>query len=839
MSASEARLLSREQSQASTGSGARMPAWKREILERRRAKSGGAGPSGALSTGDTCDSPALPQPGTGHPPPDAEPTEGEKLVLQESLGSIEDNPFIRLEKERKKRQERDAPPRSIQHILEAYGNVPGIKTIRADNIIIIESDPSFFQDRPKGQARPNGTVGRYNSINDLLERRGSPVTEIRAREVVIYDTALSRSEENLSLVEPDSELGLLPGQVSRLLQKFDRNYGKLHQKSHSTEDLLADSSAPRPKTRLISPLPKRPHPFPATGAPSQLPSSPTRHWSDRSKSIPVFQQVQENHKPSSKSLDLSTRTDVELPASLSAPTSPQTSLPSSPEHWMGEARLSVSSFRKRFEPPGTSRTVTVHPKERGERKMVPMANGTCPHPPGLEDSEEPLECPSPVPSSPSASARGTQSVTSRTQLRMPEVSPLEPSAISPPPSPEMMPPSASTIPSSNGSGSSSFEIRRAPKPDLSSIPEGDLQAKAIANIRIHSRNSFTVIPNRARQVAPRDDHEVDGPPSPVRSLLRKAQMWDGGVWDPRREKEPPVPDVPRDALSPIPQEPGNPEWESDASVPRWVPAWEKDEGSAPVSPAVDNGEKHGSTLGMEDLPVTNIDDIVEATEDAEPTLQDSTSAPGKGYHQKTGNTFTVVPKRKPATSEAVQEPADSETPLGTGEAPFATLGAMLKKRYPAAEEIQVIGGYQSLGRSCLSKSGTLRKKLKISFNDSSLQTTFEYPSESSLMEAADDEEEEEEEDDTAGEEEERLSHVIIPRPTFTNSPSPVRNSADLSTYMPKHSMNFSTWQEQRLDKNGSAGVGLSAHGNLNTEEMLTPADVSSLSDFHSEPALYF
>uniref|UniRef100_A0A671S531 Taperin n=1 Tax=Sinocyclocheilus anshuiensis TaxID=1608454 RepID=A0A671S531_9TELE len=77
-------------------------------------------------------------------------------------------------------------------------------------------------------------------------------------------------------------------------------------------------------------------------------------------------------------------------------------------------------------------------------------------------------------------------------------------------------------------------------------------------------------------------------------------------------------------------------------------------------------------------------------------------------------------------------------------APYTHLGTLIKKRYPAAEEIKVIGGYLSLGRSCLSKTGSTGKKLKISFNESSLQSTFEYPSENSVWDSGEDEEEGEE-----------------------------------------------------------------------------------------------
>jgi len=59
--------------------------------------------------------------------------------------------------------------------------------------------------------------------------------------------------------------------------------------------------------------------------------------------------------------------------------------------------------------------------------------------------------------------------------------------------------------------------------------------------------------------------------------------------------------------------------------------------------------------------------------------------------------------------------------------------------------------------------------MKISFNETSLQTMFEYPSESSL---AEEEEEEEEEEGHASETEEDKSHTFrIPRPNSTLHPN--------------------------------------------------------------------
>ena len=120
------------------------------------------------------------------------------------------------------------------------------------------------------------------------------------------------------------------------------------------------------------------------------------------------------------------------------------------------------------------------------------------------------------------------------------------------------------------------------------------------------------------------------------------------------------------------------------------------------------------------LPVTNIDDFeVEHHHHHHP-------APSPTILKRKGNTFTVVPNRKvesqspTATNslEAPQEPSSaggqpgSTTPAATTQAPYSHLGSQLKKRYPAVEEIEVIGGYLSLGKSCLAKTGSAGKKVR-------------------------------------------------------------------------------------------------------------------------------
>ncbi|XP_031789950.1 taperin isoform X2 [Piliocolobus tephrosceles] len=162
--------------------------------------------------------------------------------------------------------------------------------------------------------------------------------------------------------------------------------------------------------------------------------------------------------------------------------------------------------------------------------------------------------------------------------------------------------------------------------------------------------------------------------------------------------------------------------------------------------------------------------------------------------------------------------------------------------------------------------------MKISFNDKSLQTTFEYPSESSLaqeeeVEHEEDEEEEEEEEEEEGSgSEEKPFALFLPRATFVSSVRPESSrlpegSSGLSSYTPKHSVAFSKWQEQALEQAPREAepppteAMVSCRGGKRLGEsdawaspcvhilfshfQLTPASQNDLSDFRSEPALYF
>ncbi|CAL8405800.1 unnamed protein product [Arctogadus glacialis] len=133
-----------------------------------------------------------------------------------------------------------------------------------------------------------------------------------------------------------------------------------------------------------------------------------------------------------------------------------------------------------------------------------------------------------------------------------------------------------------------------------------------------------------------------------------------------------------------------------------------------------------------------------------------------------------------------------------------------------------------------------KKCSRISFNESSLQSTYEYPSESTAW----DSDGEDEEDggvgpEVADDQPSMVGRIHIPRPSFTGPAGHSTNSNDLSNYIPKRSVDFNTWQEHKMDDPALLREANAQQTGMSEEVMLTPADSSSLSDYSSEPALYF
>ncbi|XP_029519559.1 uncharacterized protein ppp1r18 [Oncorhynchus nerka] len=109
-----------------------------------------------------------------------------------------------------------------------------------------------------------------------------------------------------------------------------------------------------------------------------------------------------------------------------------------------------------------------------------------------------------------------------------------------------------------------------------------------------------------------------------------------------------------------------------------------------------------------------------------------------GQQAKRGTTITITP-RKPVGGAAVESVSVSSGPSvktsTKSQMPVLTeIVERGKKRYPTTEEIEVIGGYQNLDKSCLVKTpkGT-PKGVKVCFDETQLEQVFEYPSEASMI----------------------------------------------------------------------------------------------------------
>ncbi|XP_043386044.1 taperin isoform X2 [Chelonia mydas] len=813
--------------------GPALPLWKREILERKRAKLAGPPAGGG------------PEPGGGGRAGPAPPEE--RLVLADSLGPLRENPFMRLESERRRLRQglpggaRRGAGRPLQELLELYSAVPGIRTIRADNILIIESQPDadaacFAAGEGARDPLPAASPRGRDPLRDLLARKGSALTEIRAAQVFVYEPT-----------EPDQA-----GRVSRLLQKFDQWPRGRRRRSRDAEPgpLVAVPNSPvspparqAPVPAVSTAAPQRvpvpvaippnrrvpgspvsaavPRPLPLPGSPvspvaprpvplllasppnRRAPGSPVSPAAPQPVPVnpaaprpaPVLPASPPNRRaPGSPVSPVAPRPVPVLPASppnrraLGSPVSPVAPQPVPGSLGISEAygflhKISSNSF-------------TVTPRGLRPSSCAPLTNGP------LEHSASPggrSHCVK-APPEPSPSVSLARDNTRPKPERSKEIQPSQSSAT---PSP-LQPLSASVL-----RDGGSFEICPAPKPDLATIPAHDLQAQALANLRLNSRNSFLFVPRRG---GGQRLTESAGAMSPLKPQCEQ-------------QGEPITPpQAPQELLVPV-------TYIDDDIV-------ELDTGDLP--------QEMGPAAGLKDSEQPQ-----EATSDLSAIPLYIPNPASSAFQQRSGNTFTIVPKRKPPSSgvevdsgaskaqqseeEDNEESRSKGKTLGSPGAPQLDLGLPLKKRYPTVNEIEVIGGYLSLERSCMSKMGSRRKKMKISFNETSLQTTFEYPSESSLVE----EEEEESSSEAEDDEEDKPSSLFIPRPTCTmhaNVPS-----SGFSSYTPKHAVEFSRWQEQEYEEQPASAAGpplkeANAPGNQVT---LTPADQSGLSDFSSEPALYF
>nr|XP_019957984.1 PREDICTED: phostensin [Paralichthys olivaceus] len=126
-----------------------------------------------------------------------------------------------------------------------------------------------------------------------------------------------------------------------------------------------------------------------------------------------------------------------------------------------------------------------------------------------------------------------------------------------------------------------------------------------------------------------------------------------------------------------------------------------------------------------------------------PTLFSIRSA--SGVQVKRGATITIKPKRPVGAGGGgegtASAPSTGSTSAGSSPAKTPSQKAQttpaaaepIRKKYPTAEQIVVIGGYLNLEKSCLVKNRGTPKRGNVCFNEDRLEQVCEYPSETSLM----------------------------------------------------------------------------------------------------------
>lgn len=120
-----------------------------------------------------------------------------------------------------------------------------------------------------------------------------------------------------------------------------------------------------------------------------------------------------------------------------------------------------------------------------------------------------------------------------------------------------------------------------------------------------------------------------------------------------------------------------------------------------------------------------------------PTLFSIRSA--SGGQVKRGATITIAPKKPagrgvtgPTTGSTAVGPKPSKTSSQQAQVTSAA-AEPVKKKYPTVEQIEVIGGYQNLDKSCLVKNRETPKRGKVCFDEDQLEQVCEYPSETSML----------------------------------------------------------------------------------------------------------
>ncbi|XP_078073576.1 uncharacterized protein LOC144496873 [Mustelus asterias] len=757
---------------------ARMPAWKREIIERRRARlcsgsslsespaDGQAGPGpGGSGEDEGAERPSDPQPEAC----DAKAREG--AVLRENIGPLHQNHFIQQEKQRKEGpQEPEQPPRGHQ-VSELLSQVTGVKTVWSDNITITESVPVCREHRDE-QETPNGLSAKPSEGRLHIQSSLSRSVE----DLNTFERGRGREEEE----EEEEEKVPGRGRVSRLLFKFGQRGGAgghpRPTRSRSTENIIERSSragaqsskdgasrlAYRPSARSPSPPPlaarrssgteTSPRPLQTVAAfrdRFEAQSAGVRRQGPKRTNSPC--RLPEAGRPSALPAPDTTELSRGLPASTQA-TQCQTEgeMGHTADHPAATSATRAGSQERPVSNGEDSRAGEPQLRTDQGQDWRPAA------PSGLEGIVEAK----PVPS---AEAQALAELRAHSKKSFPHGRQEAP--------PEQ---EAEALASSQPNNTTSANYHFKPQP-VSTVSSSCGEQASVSLAAATAASCLSAAPDqRDTDNGSRDWQDELGPDSPQLPELRQERVHDAG------EEAPGEPGMSRlYGIKPPSVGPAR----SPAASPEEVrlPAFGVRAGSSPFNRLASSPAPTGSKPpAQHSAPPTEVDaddqgrkGIWAQLRPRDGTPAGSESPPGStarasrsgGPQRKSGKTITINPRKMAANKTPPASGVTAENGVAPlpGTQPAAVPGAPTKKRYPTVEEIQVIGGYLTLRRSCLVKTGGSRGKLTISFNDCELESTFEYPSELTLLAELGPDQEEEPSQTREAEEEEEVEEQALAR----------------------------------------------------------------------------
>ncbi|XP_067865712.1 phostensin-like [Heterodontus francisci] len=784
---------------------ARMPAWKREIIERRRARlcsgsSQSESPAeGQPSSGGLVEARARPSvsqagPGGGAeadgidrlPGPEPEACDAKTrqgTVLQENIGPVYQNHFIQQEKQRYSELEHTLRARQAAELLN---HIPGVKTIQVDNVTIIESNSDCLESQ-----------GTPETVNGLI------ITGVGRLNI---QSSLSRSVEDLNTfeghregyVEGEEEEESPRGRVSRLLCKFGQRRGlgsrQRPTRSRSTENIIERSSHTSARHRNSKipahtsgcrPLSRSPSPplvaARRDGGTGEGPYSPPPH------TVAAFRSRFEARSARGRTPEGKRADSPRRPPETEHPDPPPLPHPTLDAGWPGSEtpKPNVQPTLRQLEDKGetvsdanhlpampTAQSARTESQERPvlsaedswvdeqqartdpSQKWGPLASA------GLNNSMESKLAPGEAQAQALAElrARSKKSFTIIPRLRQ-----------EPPPEQEIEA-IGSSWPGDSASSSS------LPKPQPVSTASSSCAEQASVCLTVAAAAAVTASclaapDQRDTDNGPRDGRAELGPERQPLPELGQERVTEGeeAKQEPSMSRlysiKPPSVGPARSSAA-SPEEVRLPAYSVRAGL------FKRSEELARASPPPSGGDP----LAAQGTPEAEAADVqgqkgiwAQAwSKEGPPAGSGSPPTTAKAGHsggpqRKSGKTITINP-RKIASRTTPTSAVTAENGVGpsAGTQPVAVPGVPVKKRYPTVEEIQVIGGYLTLQRSCLAKTGTSRRKLNISFNECELESTFEYPSELALLAELGTEQDEEPPQTREPDEEEEEEEEVVP-----------------------------------------------------------------------------